>query len=180
MLTLSLLNERPLNAIEDHHVLPLLLGVKLQGKGLHVLSQFQFPHKNNRRTTFLALSILEAQPMSNIIINLAGLQNAVSNLGIIISSSLYVYLFLLNFSLYLAISSSLFLFFPVLPHLSLHVLPSSILLHSHYNSTGPVTTACWRGEQCLEISPGAPPPASELIHSCSFPSTFCGEKIHPC
>lgn len=129
MLTLSLLNERPLNAIEDHHVLPLLLWVKLHGKGLHVLSQFQFSHKNNRTTTFLALSILEAQPVSNTIINLAGLQNAVSNLGIIVSSSLYVYLFF-SISLFILpfplLSFSSFLSYPISPYKSFF-LPLSFL-----------------------------------------------------
>ena len=124
MLTLSLLyGGRPLEYYRGNHALPLIHWVKLHGKRLHV------PHKNNRRTTFLALSIFKGHTGSNTIINLAGLQNAIPKLGIIISSSFYVYLFSLYFSLNLVISPSVFLFYPKLPHPFLQVLlPSSLPL----------------------------------------------------
>lgn len=116
------------------------------------MSEFQFPHKNNRRTNFIGLFTLKHYTVSNTIINFAWLRSAISKLGFI-SSSVCIFLPLILFILChrpfsLSLLSSATPTLPTSP--SSFFFPLHFLLQFHWAGE---ETRIWRQVQELFYQP---------------------------
>lgn len=91
------------------------------------------------------------------------------------------YFFQFSFSLYFSLYLTILPFLSLLSSVSLSIPTSSFsfLFPLHY----PLqlhwdlhTLVCWGEKQDRKIDSGAPLPASDRTHSCSFPNTFGGKN----